>query len=138
MFIFSTIFSYHIAVIRLGRTTVEVPESFGFNHLFNIVKTIDLEVAILIELSASGPVQSSSQYLLDSSEPALLSGVLPTTTLRIEVGDSLAEVYVNITDDAIAEDDEAFTLTIIAHLEGLTFSQTEQATVTIKDDEGTS
>ena len=63
--------------------------------------------------------------------------VLLTTTLRIEPEESLAQVYVNITDDAIAEDDEAFTLTVTASLEGITISQIERAVVTIKDNEGT-
>ena len=32
----------------------EVPETFGSNQLFSIIKTRDLEVAIIIEMSAAG------------------------------------------------------------------------------------
>ena len=49
----------------------------------------------------------------------------------------MSQVYVNIINDNIAEDDEVFDLTIRARLEGIAFAQTSRARVTIRDNEGT-
>lgn len=64
--------------------------------------------------------------------------VFPNMEFSIGPEESMALVNITIMDDKIVEDDESFILTVRARLVGITFLQIEQATVTIRDDEGKS